>query len=74
MGNTRLAIRAWRFAIRDLLDAVHAKRAFGLVEVTIGDDVVVVVVFLESKGFDDAGGGFVGVGGIVGDLEGGAAT
>ncbi len=70
----RLALGDLRFAIRDLQDAVYAKGAFGLVEVTVGDEVVMVVVFLEPKGFDDAGGGFVGVGGIVGDLEGGAAA
>lgn len=52
-----------------LQDAVYAEGAFGLVEAAVRDEVRGVVAVFEAEGFDDAGGGFVGVGGIVGHLK-----
>ena len=67
--DLRFAICDLRFALCDVLDAVKAKGAFGTVAVAVANEIIVVTVGFKEMGFDDADGGFVGVGGVVGDGE-----
>lgn len=77
IGDARCATGDTRFAIgygstwltMNFQDAVYAKGALGVVEVAVRDDVMIVVVLFNAQWFDDAGGGFIPIGGIVGDFK-----
>ncbi len=68
LSSDGVARRARVFFFRHYFqDAVNAEGAFGMVAVAVANEIIVVAAGFEEMGFDDAYGGFVGVGGIVGD-------
>lgn len=69
ISHKQSALCPLRCAISDLLDSVYAESAFGAVEVAVANEVMGVVARLKEMGFDDALGGFVAIGRIVGDGE-----